>query len=241
MLDARGGEAGRIGLDDEGAHALAATRVRIGDGEDRDEVRDRAVGDEALRAVEDVVVAVAGGPHPHCRHVAAGRRLGQGERGEPLPGGEPRQVSVLLLLGPGKQDREGAELLHGGDEAGRGVGTRDLLDKDGLGDLVECGAAVPLLEAGAEQVLLGEELLEVPRELRGGVDLRGPRRDALRRELAHDGTKLIVIGGWQVGHSAPRRGTSAWRGSGASESSRSVDASRDRLSRAGPGAPPGRR
>ena len=53
--------------------------------------------------------------------------------------------------------------------------------QDGLGDV---SSAVPPCRSskhGAEQVLLGQELLEVPRELRGGVDLRRPRRDALRR------------------------------------------------------------
>ena len=73
-----------------------------------------------------------------------------------------------------------------------------------LADRVEPGAAVPLLETDAEQVLLGEQLLQVPRELARGVDLRRPRRDALLGELAHDGAQLIVLGGQAIGHAVPR-------------------------------------
>ena len=48
-----------IRLDDERAEALASAGLGIGHGEDRDQVGDRAVGDEALAAAEEVVVAVA--------------------------------------------------------------------------------------------------------------------------------------------------------------------------------------
>ena len=76
-----------------------------------------------------------------------------------------------------------------------------------------------LLEARAEQVLLRQELLEVVRKLRLLVDLGGPRRDALLRQLAHDGTQLVVLGGGQVGHAgssqrgsvAPARGRESSR------------------------------
>ena len=206
MLDARCREAGRFGLDDEGAHPLAATRLRIGQREDADQVRDRSVGDESLAAVQDVVIAVTDGAHPVGGDVAAGGGLGQPEGGQPLAGGEAREVAVLLLLVAGQQDRQGAELLNGGDQAGGRVGARDLLDEDGLRDLVEGRPAVALREARAEQVLLREELLEVPGELLLLVDLGGTGCDPLRGELAHDGAQLVVIGGRQVRHSAPRAG-----------------------------------
>ena len=72
--------------------------VGIGHGEDGDQVGDRAVGDEALAAVEQVVVAVTPGAHPNAGHVAAGARLGQAEGGDPLPAGQAREVARLLLL-----------------------------------------------------------------------------------------------------------------------------------------------
>ncbi len=52
-------EAGGAGLDDERGDA-GVPCARVGLGEDRVHVRDRRVRDEALRAVEDVLVAVAG-------------------------------------------------------------------------------------------------------------------------------------------------------------------------------------
>ena len=200
MLDPGSREAGRVGLDDEGAHALATARIRIGQREDGQQVRHAAVGDEALAAVQDVVVPVANGSHAVRRDVAAGRRLGQGERDQPLAGGQAREVAILLLVAAGQQDGQGAELLHDRDQARGRIGARDLLDQDRLGDRVECRAAVALLEARPEQVLPSQELLEVPRELLLLVDLRGARRDPFLGKLADDGAQLIVIGGGQVGH-----------------------------------------
>ena len=204
MLDARRREAGRVGLDDEGAHPLATAGCGIGEGEDGQELRDRAVSDEPLAAVEDVVVTVAGGAHAVGRDVAAGSCLGQCERDQPFTGSQAWEVSVLLLLGAGKEDGQRAELLDDRDQAGRRVGACDLLDQDALRDRVERGAAVLLREARPEQVLLRQQVLEVPRELRGLVDRCGTRGDSLVGELAHHGTQLIVLGGRQVGHAAPR-------------------------------------
>jgi hypothetical protein len=59
---------------------------------------------------------------------------------------------------------------------------------------------VLLREARPEQVLRGEQLLEIPRELRGLVDLGGAWRDALVGELADHRPQLVVIGGEAVGH-----------------------------------------
>ena len=50
-------EPGRIGLDEEGGDPGVA-RLRVGLGEDRVQVRDAGVRDEALAAVEHVLVAV---------------------------------------------------------------------------------------------------------------------------------------------------------------------------------------
>jgi hypothetical protein len=68
-----------------------------------------------------------------------------------------------------------------------------------------------LLEPGTQQVLLGEQLLEVPRELRLGVDLGCPRRDPFLRQLAHHGTQLVVLGGRQVGHAVLVSGPQGYR------------------------------
>ena len=209
VLEPGGGEARRVGLHDEGGHPLATTCIRISQGEDGEHVGDRPVGDEALRAVEHVGVAVASGAHSVGGDVAAGRRLGEPEGDQPLPAGEPREVTRLLLVGAGQGDGQRAELLHDWDQAGGGVDPRDLLRQDDLRDLVERGAAVLLLEACAQQVLSSQQLLEVPREFGAVVDLRCAGRDPLLRELAHHGAQLVVLLGRQIGHAGSSCGARA--------------------------------
>jgi hypothetical protein len=58
----------RVGLEEEGRDA-GVTAVGVGLREDGVEVRDAGVRDEALAAVEDVLVAVADGRCPHRRRV----------------------------------------------------------------------------------------------------------------------------------------------------------------------------
>ena len=104
--------------------------LRVGLREDRVDVRDARVRDEALRAVEDVLVALAAGGRPHRRRVGAGARLGERVGGEPLAGGEPRQPALLLLLRPRELEPERAELLHRQDQRRGRADLRDLLDRD---------------------------------------------------------------------------------------------------------------
>ena len=67
------------------------------------------VGDEHLRAVEDVLVAVAHGRRLDPGDVGAGVRLGQRERAEDRLLEQRRQPLALLLLGAGDQHRQRAE------------------------------------------------------------------------------------------------------------------------------------
>ena len=106
VLDPRHGEAVGRDLDDERAEAAMPGRFGIGDREDDDEVGDRAVADEPLRAIDDVVVAVADGARASGRDVRAGLGLGQGERDEVLAAGELREPAGLLVIGAGERDRQ---------------------------------------------------------------------------------------------------------------------------------------
>src|SRR2546426_7141293 len=54
--------------------------------------------DEALRAVQDVLVPIAARRRAHRRRIRAGARLGERVRAQPLAAREPRQVPVLLLV-----------------------------------------------------------------------------------------------------------------------------------------------
>ena len=94
-------EAGRVGVDDEGADAARALRRRIvlvaGAREDDVEVGDAAVRDPGLLAVEDVAVAVGARRARHRGDVGAGVGLGERERGDRLAARHARQVARLLL------------------------------------------------------------------------------------------------------------------------------------------------
>ena len=92
-----------VGLDHHQRDALGARR-RIGLGDDDDQVGVLAVGDEGLRAVEQVAVAglLRGGLH--ALQVGAGARLGHGDGADQFAGGELRQPALFLLLGAVVQD-----------------------------------------------------------------------------------------------------------------------------------------
>ena len=201
-LEPRDREAGRVGLDEERRDARVAG-VRIGLREDGVEVRDAGVRDEALAAVEDVLVAVADRGRPHRGGVGAGAGFGQRVRGQPLAGRELRQVALLLLLRARELEPERAELLHGEQQAARRADLRDLLDRDEREQRAGAGAAPLLVVEEAEELVLAEELDDVPRELVRLVDLGRTRRDALARERAHELADLPLLLGQDVpGHGA---------------------------------------
>ena len=83
--------------------------VAVGRGEDGEPGGVAGVGDEHLRAVEDVLVAVADGRGLDPGDVGAGVRLGQRERAEDRLLEQRRQPLALLLLGAGEQHRQRAE------------------------------------------------------------------------------------------------------------------------------------
>ena len=165
----------------------------IGLREHRVEVRDAGVRDEPLRAVEDVLVAVA--PRGRAHRGRVGARAGLGERvgREPLARREPRQPRALLLVRPAELEPERAELLHGEDQPARRADLRDLLDRDEREQRAGAGAAVLLVEEQPEDPVLAEELDDVPRELVRGVDLGRARRDPLARERAYQLADLALL------------------------------------------------
>ena len=109
-------DAGRVGFHDESRDAARALVLRVGARHQREDAGVRRVGDEALGAVDDVVVAVADGRGAQRRGVRAGVRLGQRERGDQLAGRQPRQVLLLLRLGAVDQDALRADAHRGAEE-----------------------------------------------------------------------------------------------------------------------------
>ena len=179
-------------------------RVGVGLREDRVEARDAGVRDEALRAVQDVGVAVAPRGAAHRGGVRARARLGERVRGEELARREPRQVPLLLLVGAGELQPERPELLHGEDHPARRADLRDLLDHGQREQRAGAEAAVGLVEEEPEEPVLAVELDDVPRELVRLVDLGRPRRDAVARELPDQLADLSLLVGQRVERHARR-------------------------------------
>ncbi|MNS87604.1 hypothetical protein D3C72_1215520 [compost metagenome] len=92
----------RIGGHDERRDARRARAA--GARHQREGAGTRRVGDEALGAVDDVVVAIQLGARLQRGGVGAGVRLGQRERDDQLAAGDLRQVFLLLRLGAVHQD-----------------------------------------------------------------------------------------------------------------------------------------
>ena len=93
-------DARRVGGNEEDRDRAVAP-VGGGDpGEDDEEVGDGGVGDELLRAVDHEVLAVGTRARAQARGVGARTRLGEGEGGHDVPGGDPREPPLLLPGGP---------------------------------------------------------------------------------------------------------------------------------------------
>ena len=174
------------------------TRRRVGLREHRVEVRDPCVRDEALRAVEDVLVAVAPRLRAHRCGIRAGAGLGQRVGGDPLSARDLGQETVLLLLGARKPQRERAQLLHGEDEPHRRIGLGDLLHGDEQHQRPRIRPSVALVEGEPEDLVLAQELDHVPREVARLVDLGRAGSDSLTRQGADELADLTLFLGKRV-------------------------------------------
>ena len=152
------GEAGEGALHDEGGDAVVAG-LGVGHGEDDHGAGHSAVGDEALGAVEHVVVTLQHSGGLLAGSVGTGVGLGQTEGANLLAGQQVGQILHLLLLG--------AVLIDGG-AAQRGVGRHDdaggaadlgqLLNAHSVGQHIAAGSAVLLGEVDAHHTQLAHLL-----------------------------------------------------------------------------------
>ncbi len=157
----------------------------IGHGEDHEGLGHSAVGDEALGAVEDVVVALQHGGGLLAGGVGTGVGLGQAEGADLLAGQQVRQVLHLLLLGAVLKDGGAAQRGVGGDDNGGGAAhLGQLLHAHGVGQHIAAGAAVLLGEVDAHHAQLAHLLHGLHGEALFLVDFLGQRLDLVLGELA---------------------------------------------------------
>ena len=149
------GEAGEAALHDERGDAVVA-RLGVGHSEHDEGVGHGTVGDEALRAVEHVVIAVEHRDGLLTGGVGTGVGLGQTERADLAAGQEIGEVLLLLLLGAVLKNRRAAEGgVRRDDDRGGAADLRQFLDAHGVGKNVTAGAAVFLREVNAHHAELG--------------------------------------------------------------------------------------
>ena len=110
-----------------------------------------AVRDPHLRAVDDVLVAVARRPARDVARVAAGVGLRQREAAAELAGREARQPALLLRFGAVVHDQVRGDRVRVDDARQRHPAVRELLDDADVGEQVEPEAAVLLGDRDAEQ------------------------------------------------------------------------------------------
>ena len=138
------GEAGEALFHDESGDSVVAFGF-VRHGEDHEGVRNVSVGDEALGAVEDIVVALQHGGGLLAGGVGSGVGLGEAEGTDFLAAQQVGQVLLLLLLGAVLKDGGAAQGGVGGDDdSGGAADLGQLLHAHGVGqDVAACAAVLP--------------------------------------------------------------------------------------------------
>ena len=118
------------------------TRLPVSLGVDRVVVGVLTVGDEALGAVDDPLVAATHGVGLHARDVRAGVGLGETERGQQRRFAEAAEILLLELLGGRERDWRGGQAVAGERCADTRASPGDLLLDDGPIEVAQAGTAV---------------------------------------------------------------------------------------------------
>src|SRR5262245_35248683 len=173
-------------LDDEARHARVTRRGGgIRESQERESVALAAVGDEHLRARDEIAVSVALRHRADGLNVRAGVRLGETEPAARLAARESREQAPPLLLGAVPEHDERGHGVAVDHARQRHEPAADLLDDARIGADVEAEATVVGGHERAKEAELAharDELMRVGvRVLEGG----GDGQDFLLDELTH--------------------------------------------------------
>src|SRR5205807_6017574 len=108
------------------------------------------------------------------------------QRADMLAGNQLGQITAPLLVIAIAADLIDAQvgMRAVGQSDGSG-GAGNLLHRDAMGEITETGAAPFLFDGDAEKPERAELRPKLAREAVGTVDIDGPRRDLVLREVAH--------------------------------------------------------
>ena len=181
--------------------------LRVAEAADDDVlVRDAAVRDPGLLAIDDVLVAIAARRRPHGRDVGSRVRFRDGECGDRVSCRHARQVAPLELGRSKERDCTGTEPLHGKREVGQPRCASQRLA--GNAQRSDVQAVVQSAEFGGHGVSQPARSAELPHERAArGIHVRVLVRV---RELAHrpcaqvSGERAVGVGeegpGEGIGH-----------------------------------------
>jgi hypothetical protein len=194
------GHSGRVPGDDEGGDALVAL-VRIGLGVDRVPTGMRAVGDEDLRPVDHVLVALLDGASAHRPDIGAGLRLGETEGGELGLLDQHPEILLLDLLGTADDHWGGREAVAHQRRADPRAAPPDLLLDQTPLQGVETGATVLLRDLGVHEPDLVRLLDDLLRPDGVPVVVPRDRADLLLREVVRQLAQVfLLVGKREVNH-----------------------------------------
>ena len=189
--------AGGVGRHDKGGDAALAG-VRVGHREKDDDIAVLARGDELLRAVDDVVIAIAARAGLERRGVRSGLRFGQGEAADPLARRHLRQEALFLRLGAKAQDRRAADRAVDREDCRAGpVARRHFLKRQRIGHRAQIRAAIALGHQHPQKAQLAHLAQFRTREGVVTVALGRAGRQPLGGEGAHHVAHLLLRFGQQ--------------------------------------------
>jgi hypothetical protein len=185
-----------VGVEHERRHALRARRRLIATGEEQERRGVCPVRDPLLRAGDRPAAVRRLRLRTKRPGVRSGFGLGEREGPDPLAARERRDEAGALLVGAEGEDRQRAGARVDGDrDPHPGVGARELLEDEDVGEEVRSGAAVLLRDADTHQPELGELRVQVAREAVLAVPLGCVGSDLGVRELACQRTDLPLRAG----------------------------------------------
>ena len=194
-------EAGIGALDDEGRDLLHGTALLVGglagNSDDNEDVGNVTVGDEALGAVQDPVLAglIQDSSGLLALSVGTSAGLGQTEGADPLALAQLGQILHLLFLGTMLKDGSAAQRGVSRDDNGSGAADLgQLFHSHGVSQNVSASAAVLLGEVDAHHAQLSHLLDGLHGEALFLIDLLGQGLDfGLRKLTVHFAEHLMLF------------------------------------------------